>query len=163
MKCLIAILLLSSFPLAAAQVRLTVNLTDVDSLRLAASLPGLLAQVRTQLAEVDRPEALRRQWRLLRAFYGFQAVRQEIGLAQEKLTTLATLHELNDRLAAKAEITDVELLQSRNAVISQRIAVLTKTEECRMRLLEILELVNAEIVSDGKETPIAAGPERPRE
>lgn len=139
------------------------DLADVDSLRLAANLPELLAHVQVQLGSVDRPEAIRRQFRLLRAFYGFQAARQEIGLAEEKLATLVALHELNGRLAAKAEITDAELLQSQNAVITQRIAVLTKTEDCRAHLLDILELVNAEIVDDGHKTPLATGLERPRE
>lgn len=163
MRFLLLLLMVSPVTGQGQQRRLTVNLAVVDTLQLTVSLPELLAQVRAQLGAVDRPEALRRQWALLRAFYGFQAARQEIGLAEEKLATLVALHELNGRLAARAEITDAELLQSQNAVITQRIAVLTKTEEARLFLLEVLELVNAQVVNDGRETPLAAGPERPRE
>jgi len=163
MRPLLLIVVLASTAVGEEQ-RMTVRLSEVESLRLEANLPELLGRVQTQLGEVDRPEALRRRWLLLHAYFGHRAGLRELELAEEKLGVLRDLEDLHGRLAADAAVSDMEWLRARNAHITQELGVLGVRERTRTHLLEIMELCNVQLVTDeDHETPPATGLERPGE
>lgn len=145
----LAVLLVMASPAGSGKEggRLSVTLEEVDALELRFGLDELLEHLDAQLGKVDRPEARRRTWELVRAFYGFHATRQEIGLLRKKLKTIEALCALDSMLVANAQAPDEQWLQTDNKVITQKIAVLNKTEQCRLYLLEVLEAANAEIKS----------------
>ena len=139
---------------------LQVSLEEVDALELQFGLPELLAHLEKQLGQVDRPEARQRKWKLVRAYYGYRATRQEIGLLRKKQETIEALCALDSILVANAQVPDEQWLSARNEVISQRIALLNKIVQCRLFLLEILEASNAEILShESAQGKTAANPD----
>lgn len=142
MKTLLFLLLFAG----NVSANLTVHISAVDSLSLPFTLKTLLLQLEQTLADVDRPEYLRRRWSLTRTYYRFHSAKEELQFQERSLENLQAIHELNHRKHDEADITDPEFLQSGIAVLGKRITLLSATESCRELIISILELANVEII-----------------
>jgi hypothetical protein len=137
--------------------RLRVTLEDVDSLRLAFTLPQLLDHLQLRLAGLDRRLLAERSWRTIRAFYGFEAAKREITLLTEVRDNLRALYRLDQRQAAAALAEDRRAMEAQNALLLREIELLRKVEECRSFLLDVLEFCLVELDDERPEADTATG------
>ena len=145
-RLVLIILILITTP-AEGQVRVRVRVSDVDSLRLEITLPEIIEQLEQKI--VHAKDLLReRKWKTTKAFYDFQTSRKVLQIISTEAANLEKLYQLNIELAQKGEITDTQLLQSHNAWLSKKIAVILKKNECRNSILEIARLAHLKIVVD---------------
>jgi hypothetical protein len=142
--------------------QLRVRLADVDSLRLAFTLPQLLDHLQLRLAGLDRRLLAERSWRTLAAFYGFQAAKREIALLVEVRDNLRALYHLDQKQAAAALAEDRKAMEAQNALLLREIELLRKVEECRAYLLTLLELCLVEFDDESPPPGLATGLVRER-
>ena len=130
--------LVSLLCVTSASARLPITIGQIDSLLLPYSLPKLTEFLKA-LPEND-PDVVKRKLDVVRSFFALRAGKEELGLQLQELNNLRAIWELNIKLAEKGEITDLQLLDSENSLLSKRAALIGKEKECRNYLLEIARL-----------------------
>lgn len=135
------VLLLLTVPVGAEQLRVPFKIVeDVENLRLRYGLPELLEHLEQTFSEIDRPLLRIRRWRIISSYYAFRAAKKQIKLLTQARDIQKSICELDHKLAANADISDVDVLREQAALIGKEIQLLTEIETARKHLLTILEL-----------------------
>ena len=142
MKILLALGLMLS---VSAHADLSISQSQVDSLKFPFSLEQLTYQLSDQLAEIDRPLFIKRRWEIILHYYGMVAAQKELILLRKSGANIRAIHNLNLAQQKKADVSDTDVLNSHNRLLSQELSILRKQEDIRTHILSILRLTNVEI------------------
>ena len=136
----------------AALERPKVSLQDIEKLRLKFTLQQLFSSFEERTTYVQ--ELFRqRRWKIVRAYYRFHTTRRVLALISVEATNLRRIYELREQLVQEGTVSDVELLLSHNSYLGKESSRISKREECRALLLQLVELccLELEVRSDGEE------------
>lgn len=122
----------------SAQARL-IRVGQIDSLQIPYSLSELTEVFRGKLSE-NEPDIIKRIFEVTLNYYNLEASRKMLALLSIEVSNLKAVWELNNKLANKGDITDLQLLASHNAYLEKRIALLSEEKAGRSYLLEIVRL-----------------------
>lgn len=92
-----------------------------------------------KLPEND-PDLVKRKWDIVKNYYALKSAKKELSLLSIETQNLKAIWNLNQKLADKGDITDLQLLASQNTYLNRQIALIAKETECRNYLLEIVRL-----------------------
>ena len=105
----------------SAHAQLSISEAQVDSLELPFSLKQLTDQLSNQLEEIDRPLFIKRRWEITLHYYGIVAAKKELILLRKSGANIRAIHNLILAQQKKADVSDTEVLNSHNRLISQEL------------------------------------------
>lgn len=145
-RFIFSILYLTFVSSASAQ-RLSINISQIDSLHLPYTLSELIADLKNKVS-IDETLLFERQWSIIKGYYNFNAAKEELEILSKEISNLKAIWELNKDLAHEGEISDVQLLTSHNAYLNKKSDFISKKNGCRNYLLEIVKLCYMKILED---------------
>ena len=145
MRTIFSIFFFLTFASTAFAQKLTINKTDIDSLKISFSLFELTQYLKKKLP-LDEPLLLQRTFGVVKNYYALEAAKQELNLLSKEVAVLKSIHDLNLKLANKGEISDVQFLNSKLAYLNKEKEIISKRNECRSIILEIVRLCSIHII-----------------
>jgi hypothetical protein len=126
---------------------------QMDQLVRSGSMPYTLEAMGLHLRRTilhDRSALRARLWRLLQAYYRYEAETKILDMLRTTRMNVAAIYELNRQKQRRDEVEDVAVLQAHNALLGAERAVIEQTRTCQLILLELLETANLlEVREDG--------------
>ena len=143
-----SILLFASF----APAQPSIKISDVDRLRLSVPLSELLQYLKSKLPH-DEPILRERSLGVIKTYYNFQAAKKELQLLNIECDNLRAIYDLHIKKQKAAQVSDLDVLQSHNALLAKELAIVSKQSESRNYIIEIARLCNIRIEYNGHKTP----------
>lgn len=134
--------------------RLSVSLAAVDSLKLEMGLEQLWGQLDNMFRGTDRPELIRRKGLVTQNYLRLKHIRVELTLLDSIRTNRRAEYQLKCALAESAAggVSDIQRLDAHNDYLSSELAFLTKQQECRNAILEIVQTCLLELTMSEEAT-----------